>query len=360
MSEIIEKLSRNRDLSDDEFRTLITSDDPILAEELRAHSDAVRRENYGTAVFLRALIEISNCCVNNCLYCGIRRGSTDLKRYRLNTEDILMCCETAYQLGLRTFVLQSGEDAAFTDSYMCALIAKIRTGFPDCAITLSIGERSYESYKRMRDAGADRYLLRHEAADEELYSRLHPSEMSLENRKNCLRNLKKLGYQTGAGFMVGAPFQTTDHLIADLRFLQEIQPEMIGIGPFIPHRSTVFANENKGSLALTLKMLGIIRLMFPKALIPATTALASSDPRGRELGLKTGANVVMPNVSPLSVRKQYDLYDNKLSGGAEASEGLESLYKKITEAGYTVSQERGDALKDPEIEAVKFKGNTAQ
>lgn len=344
MTEIIQKLFNSGDLTDDELRLLILADDEPSAVLLQQKADEVRRRHYGKKVFLRGLIEISSFCKNDCLYCGIRRSNCSAERYRLSREDILECCKVGYELGFRTFVMQGGEDAFYTDEFMCGLISEIREKYPDCAITLSLGERSHESYRLMKNAGADRYLLRHEAAAEKLYSKLHPPELSLENRKQCLFSLKKLGYQTGSGFMVGAPFQTADDLIEDLRFLQKLQPQMIGIGPFVPHHSTPFADMQGGTLRLTLKMLGILRLMFPKALLPSTTALGTIAPNGRELGLQTGANVVMPNLSPVSVRKKYSLYDNKLCTGEEAAESINDLRKRIESAGYEVSQERGDAI----------------
>ena len=310
MTDIVEKLYMTGDLSDNELKALIETDDEAAAKLLRERADEVRRKSYGKKVFLRGLIEVSSYCKNDCLYCGIRRSNKEADRYRLSREQIMSCAESGYELGFRTFVMQGGEDSAFTDDFMCGVISELREKYPDCAITLSLGERSFESYKRMKDAGADRYLLRHEAADGELYKKLHPAEMSLENRKNCLFQLRELGYQVGAGFMVGAPYQTTDSLIADLRFLQELKPQMIGIGPFVPHHCTPFADENGGTLGLTLRLLGILRLMFPKVLLPATTALGTIAPNGRELGLQTGCNVVMPNLSPVNVRKKYDLYDN--------------------------------------------------
>lgn len=342
MSGLAEKLYLSGDLSDEELRALITSEEPEEAEILKKRADEVRRKYYGDKVFLRGLIEISSYCKNDCLYCGIRRSNKDADRYRLSREDILACCENGYGLGFRTFVMQGGEDSFFTDDYMVSIISEIRSRFPDCAITLSLGERSRESYKRMKEAGADRYLLRHEAASEELYSKLHPAELSLRNRKECLFTLRELGYQVGAGFMVGAPFQTVDHLIADLRFLQELRPHMIGIGPFIPHHSTPFSGEKGGTLQLTLRLLGILRLMFPEVLLPATTALGTIAPNGRELGLMTGCNVVMPNLSPVRVRKKYDLYDNKICTGEEAAECRGCLQRRIESAGYTVASERGD------------------
>ncbi|MBR4511037.1 MAG: [Ruminococcus sp.] len=344
MTDIVEKLYMTGDLSDNELKALIETDDEAAAKLLRERADEVRRKSYGKKVFLRGLIEVSSYCKNDCLYCGIRRSNKEADRYRLSREQIMSCAESGYELGFRTFVMQGGEDSAFTDDFMCGVISELREKYPDCAITLSLGERSFESYKRMKDAGADRYLLRHEAADGKLYKKLHPAEMSLENRKNCLFQLRELGYQVGAGFMVGAPYQTTDSLIADLRFLQELKPQMIGIGPFVPHHCTPFADENGGTLGLTLRLLGILRLMFPKVLLPATTALGTIAPNGRELGLQTGCNVVMPNLSPVNVRKKYDLYDNKICTGEEAAECRMCLQRRIEAAGYEVAVERGDCV----------------
>ena len=327
MTELVEKLYQTSDLSDGELKKLIETDDKKTAELLRRYADETRQKSYGKKVFLRGLIEVSSYCKNNCLYCGIRRGNNEADRYRLSREDILKCCENGYELGFRTFVMQGGEDAFFTDDFLCPLISEIKEKYPDCAVTLSLGERSYESYKRLKEAGADRYLLRHEAASQELYSKLHPDEMSLENRKDCL-------FQ----------FQTTEHIITDLRFLQELQPQMIGIGPFVPHHKTPFAEEKGGNLELTLRLLGILRLMFPKVLLPATTALGTIAPNGRELGLQTGCNVVMPNLSPVMVRKKYDLYDNKICTGEEAAECRFCLQRRIESAGYEIAQERGDCI----------------
>lgn len=343
MKEIVEKLYSQGDVTDNELEALINTSDEAAIKLLQSLADKTRQKFYGKKVYLRGLIEISSYCRNNCLYCGIRCSNKNADRYRLSREEILSCCENGYRLGFRTFVMQGGEDPYFTDDIICPIIAEIRDKYPDCAITLSLGERSYESYRRMKEAGADRYLLRHEAADEELYSKLHPENMRLETRKKCLFSLRELGYQVGSGFMVGAPFQTTKHLIADLRFLQELQPQMIGIGPFVPHHCTPFAGEKGGTTELTLRLLGIIRLMFPEVLLPATTALGTISPDGRERGLMTGCNVVMPNLSPVGVRKKYDLYDNKISSGDEAAECRDSLRKRIEAIGYEVSQERGDA-----------------
>lgn len=342
MEALIKKLYQEKNLSDSEFKALIESSEG--SELLVTLADEVRQKHYGKKVFLRGLIEISSYCKNDCLYCGIRRSNKNAERYRLTREEILSCCENGYELGFRTFVMQGGEDAYFTDDFMCGIISEIKNKYPDCAVTLSLGERSYESYKRLKNAGADRYLLRHETASPELYARLHPSEMSLKNRMECLYNLRELGYQVGAGFMVGVPFQTTENLIEDLRFLQDLKPHMIGIGAFIPHHDTPFRDEKAGTLELTLRLLGILRLMFPEALIPATTALGTIAPNGRELGLKTGCNVVMPNLSPVSVRKKYSLYDNKICTGEEAAECRICLQRRIESAGYEISAERGDAL----------------
>ncbi|MDE7137763.1 MAG: [FeFe] hydrogenase H-cluster radical SAM maturase HydE [Ruminococcus sp.] len=344
MTEIVEKLYRTGDITDSELKSLIETDDECVSNLIVKCADETRQKYYGKKVFLRGLIEISSYCRNDCFYCGIRRSNKNAERYRLNREEILSCCENGYELGFRTFVMQGGEDSYFTDDFMCSLIYEIKRKYPDCAITLSLGERSYESYGRMKEAGADRYLLRHETASAELYTKLHPKEMSLENRLKCLFNLRELGYQVGSGFMVGVPFQTTENIIEDLRFLQELRPHMIGIGPFVPHHETPFSDKKCGTLVLTLRILGILRLMFPKPLIPATTALGTISPNGRELGLKTGCNVVMPNLSPVGVRKKYDLYDNKICTGEESAECRVCLEKRIKSAGYEISSERGDAL----------------
>ena len=337
---LVEKLRREHDLSDGELRELIESGDHDKA--LFKAADEVRRENYGDAVFLRGLIEFTSYCKNNCLYCGLRAGNAKADRYRLSKDEIMRCCEEGYALGYRTFVLQGGEDPYFTDDIICDIVSEIRKKYPDCAITLSIGEKPRESYERYFRAGADRYLLRHETADAEHYSKLHPANMSSENRKRCLRDLKEIGYQVGSGFMVGSPYQTTDNLIADLRFLQELEPDMIGIGPYITHRDTPFGNMDGGTLELSLRMLSILRLMFPYALLPSTTALGTIDPNGRELGLQAGGNVVMPNLSPVRVRKKYAIYDNKICTGEESAQCRGCLERRIESAGYRAVTDRGD------------------
>lgn len=342
--DIIKKLAESRNLSDNELKALISTD--AFDKKLFNEADKKRREIYGDEVYIRGLIEFTNYCKNNCFYCGIRCSNKNAERYRLNKEQILECCEEGYRLGFRTFVLQGGEDPFYSDSVICEIISKIRSRFPDCAITLSIGEKPKESYKAFFDAGANRYLLRHETASAEHYKRLHPDSMSPENRKQCLFNLKEIGYQVGSGFMVGSPYQTVDNLIADLRFLQELEPDMIGIGPFITHGDTPFSSFKNGSVELTLRMISILRLMFPYALIPSTTALGTIHPEGRELGLKAGANVVMPNLSPVGVRKLYSLYENKICTGEEAAQCRGCLERRVASAGYRIVTAVGNAKKE--------------
>ncbi len=342
LKKIIDKLKETRNLEDGEFLELLTAPPD---EYLTKSADEVRRSVYKNHVYIRGLIEISNYCKNNCYYCGIRRDNKCVARYRLTKADILACCEEGYKLGFRTFVMQGGEDSHFSDDEMCSIISEIKALYPDCAVTLSLGERSFESYKALYDAGADRYLLRHEAASPELYKKLHPENMSLENRKECLFNLKKIGFQTGSGFMVGAPFQTSEDILADLRFLQELEPQMIGIGPFITHKDTPFANQKSGTLELTLKLISILRLMFPNVLLPATTALGTIAEGGRELGILAGANVVMPNLSPSDTRALYSLYDNKLHSGSESAQALEELKSRFAKIGFEIPTTRGDFIK---------------
>lgn len=343
MKEIIKKLYDTKNASDSELAALI--DDTEGRSPLYEYALKRREEYYRKAVYIRGLIEVSNYCKNNCYYCGIRAENADLRRYRLSADDILSCCNAGYKLGFRTFVLQGGEDLSYSDSEICDIVEKIKSAHPDCAVTLSIGERSRQSYKAYFDAGADRYLLRHETANEEHYKKLHPSCMSLKNRKQCLFDLKEIGYQVGSGFMVGSPFQTTENLVEDLRFLQELEPDMIGIGPFLPHADTPFRNNEKGSLTKCLNLIALLRLMFPYALIPATTALGTIHPYGREMGLKAGANVIMPNLSPESARRLYSLYDNKLSSGAEAAENIADLKKRVKSTGFEIITDRGDVSK---------------
>ena len=341
--EIADRLIKNHSLTASEYEELILGYGEEIKEYLKAEAVKARKSVYGNQVFVRGLIEISNICKNNCFYCGIRGGNTNCQRYRLTPEEIFECCSEGYALGFRTFVMQGGEDSFYTDEILCDLISRIKESFPDCAVTLSLGERSRESYQRLFDAGTDRYLLRHEAADKKLYEKLHPEAMSLKNRMECLANLKEIGYQVGCGFMVGAPYQTAEHIARDLKFIEEFKPDMCGIGPFIPHKDTIFKNESAGSADLTCYLLSIIRLMHPNILLPATTALGTVENDGRERGILSGANVVMPNLSPASVRGKYDLYDNKISTGTEDALRLNELKEKMENIGYEVVVSRGDA-----------------
>lgn len=340
--EIINKLEEKHSLTLEEYKKLIEAYCDESREILKEKAVVVRKQIYGNDVFIRGLIEFSNICKNNCLYCGIRRGNKNCNRYRLSKKDILHCASQGYDLGFRTFVLQSGEDVFFTDEVLCDIVSEIKKAFPDCAITLSVGERSFESYKKLFEAGAERYLLRHETADEEHYKKLHPAEMSFKNRMECLSNLRKIGFAVGAGFMVGSPFQTNESLAKDLKFIEEFQPEMCGIGPFIPHKDTEFANFKAGSADFTCYLLSIIRLIKPNVLLPSTTALGTVNPNGREMGIMSGANVVMPNLSPVSVRKDYSLYDNKLCTGEESATCKACLARRIESTGYQVVVDRGD------------------
>ena len=339
---LIDKLCRTRSLSLGEYERLIAQRTPGTARELASRADAVRRQVYGTKVFTRGLIEVSSFCKNDCLYCGIRRSNATARRYRLSADEIVKCADTGYDLGFRTFVLQGGEDTFFTDDVLCGIIGRIRAAHPDCAVTLSFGERSRKSYERLHEAGAERYLLRHEAASPALYRRWHPPEMSLENRMRCLSDLREIGYAVGAGFMVGAPFQTAADLACDLRFIERFQPEMCGIGPFIPQKDTPFGDRPAGTAEQTVYLLSLLRLMQPKLLLPATTALGTILPDGRERGLAAGANVVMPNLSPLSVRKKYALYDGKLCTGEEAAQCIGCLSRRVQSVGANIVIDRGD------------------
>ncbi|MCR5652160.1 MAG: [FeFe] hydrogenase H-cluster radical SAM maturase HydE [Lachnospiraceae bacterium] len=342
--ELIEKLEGENTLSEEEYVQLIENGDEEARELLALKASEKSKSVFKNAIYTRGLIEISSFCKNNCLYCGIRRDNTFAERYRLTGEEIFSCAEEGYELGFRTFVLQGGEDLHYTDDVLCGIISQIKKNHPDCAVTLSMGERSAESYKALRDAGADRYLLRHETADRVHYNTLHPREMSFDNRMRCLRELKETGYQVGCGFMVGSPGQTSRTLAKDLMFIREFKPDMCGIGPFIPHRNTPFAGEKTGTLEMTLFLLSVIRLMLPGVLLPATTALGTIHPRGRELGILAGANVVMPNLSPAAVRKKYELYDNKICTGEESAQCRDCLEERIKTIGYRLVVDRGDSV----------------
>lgn len=341
---LLTKLEQQHFLSRDEWITLIRSRTPELSEDLFSRSRKVSQRFYQHDVYIRGLIEFTNYCKNDCYYCGIRRSNLHAHRYRLTKEDILNCCASGHELGFRTFVLQGGEDVYFTDDIMTDIVASIRDAYPDCAITLSIGERSRESYQRLYDAGADRYLLRHETYDTSHYEKLHPPALSAAHRQQCLWDLKEIGFQVGTGFMVGSPFQTSENLADDMLFLEKLNPQMIGIGPFIPHHDTPFAAESAGTLELTLFMLGLIRLASPKVLLPSTTALGTISPGGREKGILAGGNVVMPNLSPHNVRKDYLLYDNKIYTEDEAAEYLAHLKKRMRAINYNIVVARGDSL----------------
>lgn len=342
MKTLIDKLERNQILAPEEFKQLLENQSPELFEYLFAKARAIQGANYGKDVYIRGLIEFTNHCKNDCHYCGIRNSNRNARRYRLDKEQILECCQAGYELGFRTFVLQGGEDPFYTDETMVAIVKAIREGFPDCAITLSLGERTKASYQALYDAGANRYLLRHESANANHYAALHPEAMTLATRKQCLYDLKDIGYQVGCGFMVGSPNQTIENLVEDLLFIKELGPHMVGIGPFIPHHDTPFASQAPGTLEQTLFLLGIIRLMLPEVLLPATTALGTISPKGRELGILAGANVVMPNLSPGSVRKDYMLYDNKICTGDEAAECRSCMEMRLRGIGYQVAVARGD------------------
>lgn len=341
--EIVDKVKRRQDITLEEFRMIMETASKEEMDYLASTAREVADSIYGKNVYVRGLIEFTNYCRNDCYYCGIRRSNKEAERYRLTEEQIMECCQIGYELGFRTFVLQGGEDPYFTDDRICEIIRNIKNRYEDCAITLSIGEKSRASYERYFEAGADRYLLRHETANECHYRKLHPAELSLENRKRCLWNLKEIGYQVGAGFMVGSPGQTMETLYEDIRFIKELQPHMVGIGPFIPQHSTPFKGEKAGTLEETLKLLSIIRLIHPKVLLPATTALGTIHPMGREKGILAGANVVMPNLSPVSVRKKYELYDHKICTGDEAAECKNCLQSRMEKIGYTIPVDRGDS-----------------
>lgn len=342
MKRLTDKLRWEHHLEDEEYAALLTCEEAEAQAYLQQQAQEVALEQFGRNIFIRGLIEVGNRCRNNCYYCGIRKGNTAVPRYRLSSDSILACCHTGYKLGFRTFVLQGGEESAAADAPMEETIAAIRQAFPDCAITLSLGEKPRATYERFFRAGANRYLLRHETHNEQHYRLLHPDEMSLRRRLECLEWLKEIGFQTGTGILVGSPGQGIEHLVEDLRFIEHFRPHMIGIGPFIPHHDTPFATATAGSVSLTLRLLSIFRLMHPQALIPATTALASLATNGRERGILAGANVVMPNLSPPEERSKYALYDHKAAFGAEAAEGLRLLSRQLAAIGYQLSTERGD------------------
>ena len=340
---IIDKLYETNNATREELEFLLENLNDDSKKYLIEKSNLTRMKVYGDKVYLRGLIEFTNYCVRNCMYCGIRASNKNAERYRLTIDEILECAELGDRLGYKTYVLQGGEDPYFTDDIMVEIISKIKRRFPENAITISLGERSYESYEKMFKAGADRYLIRHETATKELYEKLHPGA-SFENRRRCLEDLKKIGYQIGSGFMVGLPGQKVSDLVNDLLYVKELNPHMVGIGPFISHKDTPLKNEKNGTLEDTITLIAILRLLLPKALIPATTSLGTINPLGRELGIKAGANVVMPNLSPTSVREKYSLYDGKICTGDEAAECRRCIEGRINRAGFKVEVSRGDNI----------------
>ncbi|WP_281644420.1 [FeFe] hydrogenase H-cluster radical SAM maturase HydE [Bacteroides zoogleoformans] len=342
MRSLVDKLHRSRTLTAEEYKQLLLCRDAGTTDYLHQQASEVALTHFGNKIFIRGLIEITNHCRNNCYYCGIRKSNAGIARYELTREEILECCDEGYQSGFRTFVLQGGEMPDVKDEWTESVVASIHQRFPDCAVTLSLGEKSQEVYERFYRAGADRYLLRHETCNARHYGKLHPADMSLAHRLQCLDWLKEIGYQVGTGIMVGSPYQTVEHLVEDVLFIECFRPEMIGLGPFIPHHDTPFAAFPSGDIGLCLKLISIFRLLLPTSLIPATTALATVTPDGRERGILAGANVVMPNLSPSGRRADYSLYDNKVSVGTESAEGLRELKEQLKKIGYEVSEERGD------------------
>jgi len=342
MNEVVKALLDGERLKKDQFLYLLENrdleSDELIFEKAREKTVA----SYGDRIFLRGLVEITNVCKNDCLYCGIRASNSKCERYRLTKADVLDCVKMGAEIGFKSFVFQGGEDPHFDDALLCELVRQTKELCPGCAVTLSMGERSRESYKALKDAGADRYLLRHETADSEHYSRLHPKNMNLKNRMDCLYTLKELGYQTGCGMMVQSPFQSNENLACDLEFIASFQPQMCGIGPFIPHKDTPFAAYPAGSVDLTVFLLALVRLSVPHVLLPATTAVASLDPKGRTKAVMAGANVVMPNLSPEDVKDKYSLYNNKLSRLGESALGISDLREEFSLIGRRLAFERGD------------------
>lgn len=333
------------DISPEDLAFILTAKDQDGERYLFDRARMTTQSIYGNQIYIRGLIEITNHCKNDCLYCGIRRSRADIARYRLTKEQILACCRQGHTLGFRTFVLQGGEDAWFNDDRTCDIVATIHRQFPDCAITLSLGERTKESYRRLFAAGADRYLLRHETANRQHYAQLHPSDMSFDNRMRCLGDLKEIGYQVGCGFMVGSPHQTLETLYEDLQFIRTFRPEMVGIGPFIPATNTPFADCPGGTVETTLRLLALIRILHPHVLLPSTTALSTLHPQGHEMGILAGANVIMPNLSPAEERGNYCIYDNKRAFGTEAAETIDAIRKRLATLGLTIAPHRGDYKK---------------
>ncbi len=342
---LLDKLFTTKTLDIEEYEHLISAQSEETVQYAKQLADELRRAYYSNEIFVRGLIEIGNVCKNDCFYCGIRKSNKNCDRYILSKEQILNCCKEGYALGFRTFVLQGGENVISVNN-ICAIVKSIKSLYPDCAVTLSLGEYEKEDYEKMYNSGADRYLLRHETADEDHYSLLHPENMNLSHRINCLKNLKEIGFAVGCGFMVGSPYQTAETLAKDLKFIEEFSPDMCGIGPFIPHKNTPFKDFKAGDLHQTLYLLSLIRIIKPNILLPATTALGTISPKGREMGIEAGANVVMPNLSPVSVRKKYELYDNKICTGEESAQCRECLSARMRSVGFKIVTDRGDLRKE--------------
>lgn len=336
MFDIIAKAENTHDLRKDEIVQLLTTDE--YNGELFAAADRVRSKYVGDDVHLRGLIEFSNICKQNCLYCGLRRENRKINRYRLTPEQIIDFAGKAKTYGYRTVVLQSGEDENFDVATMQRIIREIKA--MDMALTLSVGEKTKEEYAAYREAGADRYLLRIETTDKQLYEKLDPG-MSFDNRKRCLRDLKELGFEVGTGCMVGLPGQTLESLADDILFFKEIDADMIGIGPFIPNADTPLSEEKGGTFTLSLKVMAITRLLLPDINIPATTAMESLDHNGRVIALGSGANVVMPNVTEGDYRKWYALYPGKICINDTPAHCRSCITGKIGGIGRKVSSECG-------------------
>lgn len=339
---LIDKLSQEHSLTKSEYKHLVKNYSAESLGYIAPLALEAKKSIYGDGIYIRGLIEISNICKNDCIYCGIRASNTNCNRYRLSKDEILSCCKNGYELGFRTFVLQGGEDMHYTDEVLCDIVKSIKDNYPDCAVTLSVGERSFESYKRLKDAGADRYLLRHETADKRHYKKLHPRKMSFDNRMSCLNDLKRLGFQVGCGFMVGSPYQKASHIAKDLKFIETFSPHMCGIGPFIPHKDTPFKDYPAGDVGFCIYLLAIIRLIKPNILLPATTALATLSDDGRVRAIMCGANVIMPNLSPDDAKKNYNLYNGKKATGLEAAEHLENLKEQLESVNANIVCSRGD------------------
>lgn len=344
LKKLIDKLAETGSLTLNEYEEIVKGQNDELAAYAAEYASESRRKYYGNDVYIRGLIEIGNICRNDCYYCGIRRSNASCERYALTKDQILASCAEGYDIGFRTFVMQGGEGSISVET-VCDIVSDIRVKYPDCAITLSLGEYSKSDYQKMYDAGADRYLLRHETADKSHYEKLHPKSMSFDNRMNCLKDLKDIGFQTGCGFMVGSPYQTARSIAMDLKFIEEFQPDMCGIGPFIPQHDTPFRDMQPGTAEQTIFFISIIRLIKPNILLPATTALGTISPNGRERGMLAGANVVMPNLSPYEERKKYTLYDNKLSSEKESAQNLEALRESMRAIGFEIATSRGDIIK---------------